>query len=68
MAFYCWLKNSSDGTPVAAPLQTGFNYPGKWSHYLFNDGEPDGGGHAIARLIINRKEPANHAYGVRNLS
>ena len=47
-------------TPVAAPLQTGFNYPGKWSHYLFNDGVPNEGGAPISQLIINRSNPVNH--------
>ncbi len=48
-------------TPVKEPLQTGFNYPGKWSHYLFNDGEPSEGGRAIADLICRRADPENHA-------
>lgn len=48
-------------TPVRDPLQTGFNYSGRWSHYLFNDGEPNEGGSAIAQQIINRKKPEDHA-------
>lgn len=48
-------------TPVRDPLQIGFNYPGKWSHYLFNDGVPNEGGPAIAQQIISRKKPEDHA-------
>ncbi|WP_454783357.1 hypothetical protein [Legionella sp. WA2022007384] len=47
-------------TPVADPLQAGFDYSGSWSHYLFNDGEPDEGGEAIAQQIIKRKNPEDH--------
>jgi hypothetical protein len=47
-------------TPVRDPLQTGFDYPGIWSHYLFNDGEPNEGGRAIADQIIRRKKPEDH--------
>lgn len=50
-----------DSTPLAAPLKIGFDYSGKWSHYLFNDGAPNEGGKAIAQQIIHRKNPADHA-------
>src|SRR3990167_3049829 len=48
-------------TPVYAALQEGFNYKGKWCHYLFNDGKPNEDVEEITRLIINRNNPANHA-------
>lgn len=48
-------------TPVYAKLNHGFKQPGTWSHYLFNDGEPDEGGAAIAFLIKNRSNPEKHA-------
>jgi hypothetical protein len=48
------------GTPVSNALKIGFDYPGKWSHYLFNDGEPNEGGKAIAYQIKNRNNPQLH--------
>ena len=48
-------------TPVAAALQAGFDNEGNWSHYLFNDGEPNEGGARIAHQIIHRKYPEKHA-------
>lgn len=47
-------------TPVQEPLRIGFEYPGRWSHYLFNDGVPDEGGAAIAQQIIRRRTPEEH--------
>ena len=47
-------------TPVLRALQTGFEQPGRWSHYFFNDGTPDEGGPAIVKQIIERKNPENH--------
>ncbi len=52
------LKSGS--TPVKAALSTGFNLEGKWSHYFFNDGEPDEGGENIAHQIRTRKNPELH--------
>lgn len=48
-------------TPVRAALKAGFDAPGKWSHFLFNDGEPNETGPVIAQQIITRKNPENHA-------
>lgn len=48
-------------TPVRSALKAGFDAPGKWSHFLFNDGEPNETGAVIAQQIINRKNPENHA-------
>lgn len=47
-------------TPLREPLKAGFAYEGKWCHYVFNDGVPDGGGEAVAQMIIDRKRPADH--------
>lgn len=32
-------------TPLYGPLAAGFKLPGRWCHYLFNDGEPNVAGH-----------------------
>lgn len=49
------------GTPVKEKLKAGFDAPGKWGHFLFNDGEPNETGPVIAQQIIARKNPENHA-------
>lgn len=51
---------ANGSTPVQAALNTGFNYSGKWSHYLFNDGEPNEGGKLIRDQICARENPENH--------
>lgn len=50
-------------TPLFGPLKAGFELPGKWCHYVFNDGEPNRGGNVaeVVRLISQRGNPKDHA-------